>query len=81
MGGVGKVKKTCSESAGRGEAEERGSEAGRGSRESGPKSRHSMWEVSKKVKKTCSDNAIRVGQHGPPGQQWPTLANKGGPNL
>ena len=45
------VEKTCSESAGRGEAEERGSEAGRGSRESGPKSRHSMWEVLKKTLK------------------------------
>ncbi len=38
---------------------EGGSEAGRGGRESGPKSRHSVWEGSKKVTKTCSENAGR----------------------
>ncbi len=59
-----KIKKTCSENAGGG-----GKAGGRksekmGRRESGPKSRHSMWEVSKKVEKTCSENAGRGGRKG-----------------
>ncbi len=59
-----KVEKTCSENAGWGGREGGREREKRGGRESGPKSRHSVWEVSQKVKKTCSESAGRGGREG-----------------
>ena len=41
-----------------------GGRAGKESDEKGPKSRHSVWEGSKKVKKTSSENAGWGGREG-----------------
>ena len=65
MGGVEKSHKKHAARTPVGEGgKEGGSEAGRGGRESGPKSRHSVWEGSKKIEKTRSESAGRGRREG-----------------
>ena len=59
--GLKKVRKTRSENAGWGGREGGREREKRGGRESGPKSRHSVWEVSQKVKKHAARAPVGDG--------------------